>query len=194
MVRLSVFALALLAACAGPGSGSAPAGAPPKPAFAKALSRPGLPNLHRVDDGVYRGAQPTAEGMRELEKLGVKTVLNLRSMHSDRDLLRGTDLESVEIPMHAWHGEEEDVRAAMAVLTDPARRPVFVHCQHGADRTGVICALYRVLEEGWSKEDAIREMTEGDFGFHPIWQNLVGFVEEYPVGTTTLPSSPNRSE
>lgn len=173
--------LVLLAGCTGTRPPADPAG----PAFATPVSRPGLPNLHRVDDGVWRGAQPTAEGMRELEKLGVKTVLNLRASESDRELLAGTSLDAVEIEMHAWHGEEEDVRAAMAVLTDPTRRPVFVHCRHGADRTGVICALYRVLDQGWSKADAIREMTEGGFGFHPIWQNLVDFVEDYPVESAT---------
>jgi protein tyrosine/serine phosphatase len=179
----AVLILVALAGAACTCSSRAPSTGSPTPASTTGpeQERPGLPNFHRVDEGVYRGAQPTAEGMRELEKLGVKTVLNLRSMHSDRELLKGTKLDYVDIPMHTWHPEREDIRAAMKVLTDPARKPVFVHCQYGSDRTGVVCAVYRVLEEGWTKDRAIREMTSKEYGFHALWQNLVDFVREYPV-------------
>ena len=45
-------------------------------------------------------------------------------------------------------------------MADPAKRPVFVHCKHGADRTGTMVAFYRILFEGWSKDEAIREMKK----------------------------------
>jgi len=66
-------------------------------------------------------------------------------------------------------------------VTDEKRQPVFVHCQHGADRTGMMTAIYRVVVEGWSKEDAVAEMTEGGFGFHSIWKDLVDYVREVDV-------------
>jgi len=55
--------------------------------WAEKIELPGLPNLHKVDDGLYRGAQPTAEGIKELEKLGVKTIVCLRATHSDKELI-----------------------------------------------------------------------------------------------------------
>jgi len=56
-----------------------------------------------------------------------------------------------------------------------------VHCQHGADRTGMMTAIYRIAVEGWSKEDAIKEMTEGGFGFHAIWKDLPVYVRTLDV-------------
>ena len=55
--------------------------------WAQAVEQPGLPNLHKVSDDLYRGAQPTAEGIKQLQALGIKTIINLRSSDTDRDLL-----------------------------------------------------------------------------------------------------------
>jgi len=148
-------------------------------AWAVPLSEPGLPNLHRVDDGLYRGAQPTAEGMRSLERMGVRTVINLRVAHSDRDELRGTRLDYEHISFKPWHPEDEDVEAFLRIATDPARRPVFVHCAHGADRTGMMVAIYRMVVQGWSAGEVIAEMTEGGFGFHPIWSSLLEYLRSF---------------
>ena len=65
----------------------------------------------------------------------------------------------------------------------PSRQaqPVFVHCQRGADRTGLAVAVYRVAVEGWSKEKAIEEMVRGGYDFSPVWGNLVTYVEELDV-------------
>jgi len=56
--------------------------------------------------------------------------------------------------------------------------PMFIHCQHGSDRTGTMCAVYRVKVMAWPKEAAIREMVHGPFGFHRIWTNLPNFVSK----------------
>ena len=149
--------------------------------WAVPLERPGLQNLHRVTEDFYRGAQPTAEGMKELEAMGVKTVVNLRSFHSDRDELEGTTLGHEHISMKTWHPEGEDVVRFLRVVTDPERAPVFVHCQRGADRTGMMSAIYRVGVCGWTKEAAKEEMLNGGFGFAQTWQNMVAFFEEFDI-------------
>jgi tyrosine-protein phosphatase SIW14 len=149
--------------------------------WARRIGLPGLPNFYKASDELYRGAQPTAEGMEQLEKLGVKTVVNLRALHSDRDELKGTDLSYVHIGMTAWCISDNDVIRFLRVVTDPNRTPVFVHCQHGADRTGAMCASYRVVVQGWSKEEAIKEMTKGGFGFHYFWQNLPKLIRKLDV-------------
>ncbi|HPD16736.1 MAG TPA: dual specificity protein phosphatase family protein [Planctomycetota bacterium] len=155
--------------------------APRPAAWATPLQRPGLPNLHKVSDGLYRGAQPTAEGLRELAKMGIKTVVNLRALHSDRDELGDTGLAYEHIPMNAWNAETEDVVRFLQIVTDRAKTPVFVHCLHGADRTGTMCAVYRVVVQNWSKDEAIREMKEGGFGHHSIFRNLPRFIEGLDV-------------
>ncbi|MHC4714577.1 MAG: fused DSP-PTPase phosphatase/NAD kinase-like protein [Planctomycetota bacterium] len=154
-------------------------GPSPRPAeWAQPIDKPGLPNLFKVSDNLYRGAQPTAEGFRELEKMGVKTVVNLRSFHSDRDELEGTALGYVHVWAKAWNAEDEDVVKFLKVVADKEKTPVFVHCQHGADRTGMMVAIYRIILQGWTKDAAVREMTEGGFGHHKIWANLVDYVRE----------------
>ena len=59
--------------------------------------------------------------------------------------------------------------------------PFLVHCRHGADRTGVACAMFRIVEQGWSRVDAIREMKDGGFGFHPLWKNIPRYLEKVDV-------------
>ena len=131
---------------------------------------PGVKNLAKISDALYRGAQPTAEGFRELKKLGVRTVVNLRSFHSDRDELKGTGLRYAHIYSQAWDPDDEDVLAFLKIVADPANQPIFVHCMHGADRTGWFVAFYRVVEQGWSVEDAWAEMQ--NFGHHEVFRGL----------------------
>ena len=156
--------------------------APGRRTWATAIEKPGLGNLHKVSDALYRGAQPTAEGMRELERMGIRTVVNLRSFNSDRDELAGTSLAYEHIHMKAWHAEDEDLARFLRIVTDPARTPVFVHCQQGADRTGTVCAIYRIAIQGWTKDQAIEEMTGGGFGFHKVWGNLVDHIRNLDAG------------
>jgi protein tyrosine phosphatase (PTP) superfamily phosphohydrolase (DUF442 family) len=141
--------------------------------WAAPLERSGLPNLHRVSPELYRGAQPTPEGFRELERMGVRTVVNLRSFHSDRDEMAGTGLGYEHITMKAWHPEDKEVVRFLRIATDPDRVPVFVHCEHGADRSGVMSAAYRVAVQGWSVEEAVREMVRGGYGLHAMWSGLL---------------------
>lgn len=154
----------------------------PRPSYwAKPLEREGLPNLHQVTDTLYRGGQPTTAGMGQLKTMGVRTVINLRCFHSDRDEIGDTGLAYVHIYMKAWHPEEKEVVRFLKIVTDDNRTPAFVHCKHGADRTGLVCAIYRVAICGWAKQEAISEMTNGDFGYHKIWRNLIRFIENLDI-------------
>jgi len=145
--------------------------------WAEPIRAEGVPNLYKVSDALYRSAQPTAQGMKNLKALGVKTVVNLRSFHSDRDEIGTTRLGYEHIYMKAWHPEEKEVVRFLRIVTDPKRTPVLVHCQHGADRTGTMCAVYRVVVQGWTTKEALREMREGGFGFHEIWANLAPWIK-----------------
>ena len=149
--------------------------------WARPVMLEGVPNLHEVTTNLYRSAQPKAQGMRNLKQKGVATVVNLRSFHSDRDEIGETDMAYEHIYMKAWHPERKEIVRFLGIVTDPKRTPVLVHCQHGADRTGTMCALYRVVVQGWTKEEATREMTQGGFGFHEVWQNLPSWIADLDV-------------
>lgn len=135
-------------------------------------------NLHKVTDSLYRGAQPDKDGFVGIERLGIKTVVNLRLAHSDRDELAGTSLAYERIAAEPWDIDEDEVVRFLKIATDPVRAPVFVHCARGADRTGAMCAIYRVVVQGWSRQDAIDEMTHGGFGYHAVFSNLVDYIRE----------------
>jgi len=128
---------------------------------AQPIALEGVSNLYRVSDELYRSDQPDSLGMRNLKKLGVRTIINLRSFHSDRDEIGETGLAYEHIYMKTWHPEDKEAVRFLQIVTDPRRTPVLVHCQYGADRTGAMIAIYRIAVQGWSKEEAIREMTEG---------------------------------
>ena len=154
----------------------------PRPAsWAQSIELDGVPNLHKVSDDLYRSGQPSAEGMVNLEEMGVKTIVNLRLLNSDRDELEGTSLGYVHINMEAWDADQEEAVEFLRVVSDPDRVPVLVHCSYGSDRTGAVCAVYRIAVQGWSKEEAIREMTQGGFGFHQIWTNLAIWIRSLDI-------------
>jgi protein tyrosine/serine phosphatase len=141
----------------------------------------GVPNLHRLTPTLYRSEQPTAVGMKNLEKLGIRTVINLRAFNDDLDELRGTSLRAVHVPVRTWHLETEDVVAVMRELRQPENGPFLIHCQHGADRTGLMSAMYRMLEQDWTADDALAELVDGGYGYHPMWRNIRRYVRSADV-------------
>ena len=151
------------------------------PKWAQPIKLEGTSNLHKVSGVLYRSAQPDAAGFRNLKKMGIRTVINLRSFHSDRKKIGDTGLAYEHIYMKAWHAEDHEVVRFLQIVTDPKRQPVLVHCQHGSDRTGMTCAIYRIAVEGWKNEDALKEMKEGVYGFHQVFFNLEHYIQKLDV-------------
>lgn len=150
----------------------------------------GLPNLFQVSPVLYRSAQPTAEGLNLLNQnlavsyglpKEIKTVVNLRNNEGDGALVVPTGVRYEQIPFDTWQVKETDVVRFLKIVRNPNNQPVLLHCKHGADRTGMMTAIYRIVEQGWRKQDAIAEMTQGGFGYHPIWSNLIRYIEHMDV-------------
>lgn len=149
--------------------------------WAQPILLEGAPNLHKVTQGLYRSAQTSAEGMKHLKEMGIETIVNLRSFHSDRDEIGDLGLAYEHIYMKAWHPEEREAVRFLQIVTNSRRVPVLVHCQHGADRTGTMIAIYRVAVQKWDKEEAIKEMIQGGYGFHGIWRNLIHWINDLDI-------------
>jgi protein tyrosine phosphatase (PTP) superfamily phosphohydrolase (DUF442 family) len=124
---------------------------------------PNLPNFYKVDDQVYRGAQPTDQGFKDLAKLGVKTVIDLRQIgeHSqpqEEAVVTGLGMRYVSIPMKGMSTpNDKQVADVMALFNDRTSGPVFVHCKRGADRTGMVVAVYRISHDHWDNSKALSE-------------------------------------
>jgi protein tyrosine/serine phosphatase len=153
------------------------------PTWAVPVALDGAPNLHRVEEKFFRSAQPDAQGFKGLSTThGVRTVVSLRAFNSDEALARGLDLKLVRVRINTWNIEREDVVTALQNLRRASREaPVLLHCQHGADRTGMISALYRILYQGWSKTAALDEMQNGMFGYHAVWGNIPRFIRRVDI-------------
>ena len=149
-----------------------------------------LPNLYRVNADLYRSAQPTEEGFRWLESQvslangdrPVKTILSLRTVHTYAHL-RPSDspLRREQIKFDARFPEDQDAMEFLRIVQSPQLQPVLVHCQRGADRTGSMMAIYRIVVENWTVAQALREMADGGYGFNPLCQNLLQFVRTADV-------------
>ena len=145
--------------------------------WAVPIELPGVVNLHKINENLYRSEQPTSEGMKNLKEIiGIKTVINLRAIHSDADEVRGTGLLNEELSVKTWHIEDEDVVRVLKLIRNKENGPFLIHCHYGGDRTGLMSAMYRIVEQDWSKDEAIKEMVDGGYGFHPFWSNIIKYL------------------
>lgn len=133
----------------------------------------GVRNLYKVSDDLYRSAQPKADTLQAIEELGVRTIVSVRYFHSGRRSTDGTGLTYERITIAPWHPRKKEAVEFLQIATDPERTPVLLHCYKGADRTGMLAAMYRIVVQGWTKEAAIEEMKKGGYGFNSIWGNLI---------------------
>ncbi len=149
--------------------------------WAKSVNLPPFYNLYKVDDSVYRSEQPTPEGMRALDSMGIKSILSLRNLLTDKSAGKRTKLNLCQYRINTWTITYQEVVASLRILIN-VEKPVLVHCKHGSDRTGCVIAAYRMAVQGWTKEAAIKEFREGGYGFHEEWfENILVLLEGIDV-------------
>jgi len=162
------------------------AGAPPD----------GVPNFQKVDDHVYRGAQPTDQGFKNLATLGIKTVVDLREpggrTRVEEKVVRAAGMDYVSIPMYGMETPSNDkVVKVLALLEDNSTGPVFVHCKRGADRTGAVIACYRMEHDRWKNDQALSEAKSLGMSFfeRAIQRYVRGFKPRTLDASTATPAS-----
>ncbi len=149
-------------------------------AWAQPVPAQHLKNFYKLNDRVYRSAQPEAEGMKEAAALGIREILNLRDYHDDKDEAAGAGLILHQVDLSAHNLNDQDLARALRSIRD-AKGPILIHCQHGADRTGAVCALYRVVYDDWTMDAALEELAKGDYGFHAIWINIPNHLRKMDI-------------
>jgi protein tyrosine phosphatase (PTP) superfamily phosphohydrolase (DUF442 family) len=140
-----------------------------------------LPNFHAVTPMLLRGAAPTPAGLDSLQKMGVKTIIDLRiapkTVAKERAQLDRMGVHFLNLPMSGEPPTEAQIQTLLKTIADPAQQPVFVHCQHGADRTGTMIGIYREHVMGWPYERTYKEMRR--YGFNPHWKKLSATVRRF---------------
>lgn len=125
-------------------------------------------NFHEVTSYLYRGGQPDARGIEELAKAGIKTIVCLRTgdnaLNAERKAAESLGMKFISLPIHYWWFPPVEITAKFLEIADDEKNwPVFVHCMHGMDRTGLLCAMFRITRLGWHIDEAYREMK--GYGF-----------------------------
>jgi protein tyrosine/serine phosphatase len=150
-----------------------------------------IANFAQVTPTLYRGARPSREGLRYLkETLGIRTIVDLeiadhieaspQAIARERSEVAALGMEFRHEPISAFDPAlsaafDARIERVLTILRDPKQQPVYVHCRHGQDRTGLVIGLERVLVEGWTPESAYREMAA--HGFHRFYINLTEYFE-----------------
>lgn len=152
----------------------------------------GVANFHQVDDHVYRGGQPTDEGFRNLAKLGIKIVIDLREPGErsvpEEKTVTASGMKYIGIPMKGMQKpSDQSMRKALDLLENKTTGPVFVHCKRGADRTGDVIACYRVEHDGWKNAAALAEARS--LGMSWFQKAIQHYVLGYHPRTQDAPST-----
>ena len=139
-----------------------------------------LDNFYRLDAKVYRGAQPDEAGFEELQDRGIRNILSFREYHADHPE-NPADFKLDRVKMAAGSITTEQVVESLRIIKR-SEGPVLLHCWHGSDRTGMVSAMYRIVFQGWSKEEAIDELVNGGYGHHAwLYRNIPEFIREAEI-------------
>ena len=146
-------------------------------------AQPDLPNFHQVHPFLYRGGEPSQQGVRKLHEMGIRTVIDLRAVtknsRAERALAESLGMKYIQLPMTSAPPTKSQVDTFLA-QADAAKvggPKVFLHCQHGSDRTGSMVGIYRVTRDGWTYDQAYKEMRK--YWFTPKFLRLSGAVRQY---------------
>ncbi len=161
---------------------------PPPAMWAKVIDS--KVNFHQVTPQLYRSEQLLASDLPLLKANGIDTIINLRYFDRDEDSerLANQGLTLKNYPLLTWAIKPEQL-AQVLVAIDNERaqgKTILVHCYHGADRTGVVIAMYRIIKQGWTIEQAKAEMMQGGYGYHSIWKNIEQLLTQKKVDEVKL--------
>src|SRR5262249_13618857 len=141
------------------------------PVTAVAVSSTGaefpISNFERVNSTLLRGGLPHDKGLEALSSAGVKTIINLRlpgdGASGEERKVKDLGMQYVHVPLGFSAPEPEAISDVLRIIADKNKQPVFIHCRQGADRTGMIVAIYRMLVDNWNFKDAYAEMRKHHF-------------------------------
>ena len=147
--------------------------------FGRRISPSGVPNAGEVTPNLYRGAQPTPEGFRQLKEMGIDIVVDFRMTDKDKEKREVTQLgmQYVAIPWHCYFPKDKVVAQFLILLRENRGKKIFVHCRYGDDRTGMMIAAHRMADEGWMADEARKEMDA--FGYDRLRCPALGPYEKH---------------
>ena len=122
-------------------------------------------NFHKIEDGKnnYRSAIPeeSADFFVYLkDKYGIKNIINLKSDGGEGELVRQAGMTYLHVPLGSRPPSESNWAQIKSLLSSGN---TLVHCRHGADRTGLVVARWKIEQGLMNQEEAYEEALS--FGF-----------------------------
>lgn len=150
-------------------------------------------NFGQISPTYLRGAQPDQDDVAALAKAGVRLVIDLQAKGraDEKGIVEAAGMKFVRIPMttHVAPTPEQTAQF-IALVTDPANQPVYVHCREGRHRTGVMTAVYRMTQDGWTAKQAFAEMKDYRFGWDFLHREFKKFVFAFKPATAVATAAP----
>ncbi|GLI53857.1 dual specificity protein phosphatase family protein [Thermodesulfovibrio yellowstonii] len=125
-------------------------------------------NFHEITPGeAYRSAQLDRDELEYyIKKYNIKSILNLRGENPDAPWY----IEELQVSSELNVKHYDIALSATRKLTDreihklieifkSAPRPILIHCKSGADRSGLIAAIWKVVVDGVSESEAKKQLT-----------------------------------
>lgn len=144
----------------------------------------GVAGFAEVSPTLYRGGQPTKQGLESLAKLGINIVVDARSPWRNHEgvEVQKLGMQYVSIPWRCPFPKDEVFAKFLKLIRNNPNKKIFVHCRLGDDRTGMMVAAYRMALQGWSAQDAMKEMSTSGFArwHHYICPGLASYEAQFP--------------
>jgi protein tyrosine/serine phosphatase len=141
-----------------------------------------LKNFGQINTNYFRGARPADQDYKTLAAMGIKTIVNLER---DGDSTAQQKAEAAGLKFYLIRmsdsetPSDSDVQKFLEIANDPANQPIYVHCKGGRHRTGMVTAVYRMVHDGWTSDQAYAEMKKFDFSYGFGHGNLKDYVFAY---------------
>lgn len=122
-------------------------------------------NLDEVVPGVWRSAQPGPQHIGQFAERGLRTIVNLRgprdcgSYRLERKACAKHGIELIDFKMRSRGVPERQTVHEVQALFERIEYPALMHCKSGADRVGLMSALYLLLREGRPVEEAAQQLS-----------------------------------
>lgn len=141
-------------------------------------------NFHLIGEGAYRSNHPSYERFRDYAAMGIKTVLNLRGVSPDPfhafevEWCAEFGLTLVNIQMYAKDAPSKEALNELLDAFETMERPFLVHCKSGADRTGLAAAIFKLVYEGATIDEAKDCLR---FKYHHIRRSGAGILDHFLI-------------
>ena len=122
-------------------------------------------NFHKVCDDAYRASQPSPSDLRFYKNKGIKAVLNLRGFAQqsyalfEEDSCKKLGLELISVPLSSSFAPQSEKLLEIVDIMEKIPKPFVLHCKSGADRAGLVSAIYLIVQKKLSVTEAKKQLS-----------------------------------